>query len=122
MESTDIVRIIIEVALPVVVGVAGFIAGRRKRDNDFLSELQSSIDMLSAKNREQIDEIIKLREQVVKVREENLELSKSQEKLIRENTELRAEVNRLREENQKQCELIMNLQEQLSCIKTITRK
>lgn len=121
MESADIVRLIIDVALPVATAVAGYFTGRRKRDNDFLCELQGSIDMLSAKNREQMDEVIKLRSQIVTLREENLELTKSQERLIRENEQLRDEVANLREENARQSKLIEDLQHQLSGVRTITK-
>lgn len=112
---------ILEVAMPIITGVCGFFAGRRKKDNDFLGELQKSIDLLSAKNTEQIDEIIKLRSQVVTLREENLELTKSQERLLKENADLRAEVAHLRDENAKQSERIEQLQKQLEGVRTITK-
>lgn len=114
-------RWILEIAMPIVTGVCGFFAGRRKKDNDFLGELQKSIDLLSAKNTEQIDEIIKLRSQIVTLREENLELSKRQESLIRENESLKEEINKLRDENAKQSERIEQLQKQLEGVKTITK-
>lgn len=112
---------ILEIAMPIVTGVYGFFAGRRKKDNDFLGELQKSIDLLSAKNTEQIDEIIKLRSQIVTLREENLELSKRQESLIHENESLKEEINKLRDENAKQSERIEQLQKQLEGVKTITK-
>lgn len=109
------------IVAPLVTALLGYYTGRKKRDNDFLSELQGSIDMLSGKNRELMDEVIKLRDQVVTLREENLELTKSQERLIRENADLRSEVAHLREENARQSELIEQLQQQLSGVKTITK-
>lgn len=46
-----------------ITGVVGWFASSRKRRNDALSEMQESIDMLSAKNAELIEEIIRLREE-----------------------------------------------------------
>ena len=112
---------LIDAAIGVASSIAGFFIGRQKRKNDFLSELQSSIDMLSKKNTEQMEEILKLREQVVILREENLELRKSQERLLEENTQLKAEVLQLRMENKEQSERIEQLQEQLRGVKTITK-
>ena len=112
---------LIDPAIGLASSIAGFFIGRQKKKNDFLSELQSSIDMLSKKNAEQMDEILKLREQVVILREENLELRKSQERLIVENTQLKAEVVQLRKENKEQSERIEQLQEQLRGVKTITK-
>lgn len=112
---------LIDAAIGLASSIAGFFIGRQKKKNDFLSELQSSIDMLSKKNAEQMDEILKLREQVVILREENLELRKSQERLIVENTQLKAEVSQLRKENKEQSERIEQLQEQLRGVKTITK-
>ena len=61
-----------------IAGVIGWLAGRRKQKNDFLSELQSSIDLLSEKNRQLMEEVVLLREEnagvcseVIKLREEN---------------------------------------------------
>ena len=39
-----------DVLLPTVTGTIGWLAGRRKQKNDFLAEMQSSIDLLSEKN------------------------------------------------------------------------
>ena len=85
---------IINVVTTAVAGIAGWLIGRRKQKNDFLSELQSSIDLLSKKNKELIEEVISLRGEVVHLRSEN---------------------EALREE-------IKELNEKWSNIKTITKK
>jgi cell shape-determining protein MreC len=54
-----------------LTGVAGWLGGSRKRKNDFLNNLQASIDLLAEKNRLQMEEIIRLRDEIVKLREEN---------------------------------------------------
>lgn len=121
MDGTNVISLVELIVVPIVTAVIGYFTGHKKRKNDFLSDLQSSIDMLSAKNRELVDEVIKLRSQVVTLREENLELTKSQDRLLKENADLRAEVAHLREENARQSELIEQLQQQLSGVKTITK-
>ena len=100
-------NMVTDALLPVVTGVAGFLGGRRKRRNDFLADLQRSIDALSAKNTEQMGTIISLNDTVVKLR--------------RENAEMRGEVEAMRLENAKLSGEIAQLREQLDGVKTITR-
>lgn len=59
---------------PVFTGVVGWLGGQRKKRNDFLGDLQESIDMLVEKNKELYGEVIQLRT---------------------ENTELRVEIDNL---------------------------
>lgn len=66
---------------PVLTGVFGWLTGRRKQKNDFLAELQASIDLLAEKNKTQMEEIIKLREEVLRLREENAHLREEIEEL-----------------------------------------
>jgi len=68
-------------AVSIVTFVVGLFAGKRKRNNDFLSELQTSIDMLSAKNKNLIHDVINLRDEVVQLRAENAILRKEIEEL-----------------------------------------
>jgi len=77
MESFDIINII----TPVLTLIGGWLFGRRKQKNDFLTELQSSIDLLAEKNKYQMEEIIKLREEIVSLRKENAQLRKEIEEL-----------------------------------------
>ena len=100
-------RWIIEICVGLLTSGAGWLAGRRARNNAFLSDLQKSIDTLAAKNAEQMNEILKLREEVIILRSENLSQSK--------------EISLLREENEKLRQQVSDLQQQLSNIKTITK-
>lgn len=91
-----------------LTAVAGWLVGKRKQNNDFLQNLQSSINLLAEEN-------AKLLKELVAIRLQNAELIANQEgmkrkidALQRENEELRREVERL---NQK-----------LEGVKTITRK
>lgn len=63
--------------------------GRRKRDNDMLSQLQASINLLSNENR-------KILEENVQLRRENADLKANQEEMIQKLTRLTKEVERLR--------------------------
>ncbi len=63
--------------------------GKRKRDNDYLSELQGSIDLLSEKYTASLDELILLRK-------ENCDLKVTQQKMLKEIQELKAENEELK--------------------------
>lgn len=75
---------------PVLTGVVGWLGGQRKKRNDFLSDLQESIDMLVEKNKELYGEVIQLRT-------ENKELYGEVSQLRLENKELRADLDTLTE-------------------------
>ena len=70
---------IINVITTVIAGVVGWFVGRRKQKNDFLSELQSSIDLLASKNKELMQEVVALRQENAKMRLEIEELSRKLE-------------------------------------------
>ncbi len=53
--------IIGDYAIPAITGIFTYFLGRKKRKNDFLAEMQRSIDLLSAKNAELIEDVVKLR-------------------------------------------------------------
>jgi len=74
--------------IPIITGIAGWIANSRKRRNDFLKELQSNIDLLAQKNTEILTELVSLRTEnaslkveVIALRSENAELKKEIEQL-----------------------------------------
>lgn len=94
--------------------VLTWLFNRPKQKNDFLAELQASINLLSTEYRKQIElntelnkTVLIVKSELEKVRSENKKLLDGQEELKRENTALREEVS--------------NLREQLNGIKTITR-
>lgn len=107
MNDNGIMQTAIDVLLPALSGLAGWLFGRRKRRNDFLSDLQKSIDLLSAKNKQLVDELISLQDTVVSLRKDN--------------AELKSEVQALREENADLSEEVGKLREQLANVKTITK-
>lgn len=69
--------------------------GRRKRDNDMLSQLQASINLLSEENRKILSENVQLRR-------ENADLKSNQEEMILKLARLTKEVERLRKVISKQ--------------------
>lgn len=86
--------------LPIITGVAGWFSGSRKRNNDFLADLQGSVDMLSKKNNEILTELIGIRS---------------------ENAKLKIEVATLRAENAELKSEIELLSSKLEGVKTITK-
>jgi predicted nucleic acid-binding Zn-ribbon protein len=74
---------IINIVAPLITLVGGWIFGRRKQKNDFLTDLQASIDLLAEKNKSLMEEVIKLREENAGLREELTLLRKQLEKEVR---------------------------------------
>ena len=72
---------IISVCLTPIVGVVSWFAGSKKRHNDFLKDLQESIDLLSEKNKELLKEVVELRSEVAKLKTENAALCLEVEEL-----------------------------------------
>ena len=84
-----------------ISSVISWIVGRRKSKNDFLHEMQASIDLLVEKNKILVEEITALR---------------------LENSALRYDVQRLATENKKMSKEIEELNARLENVKTITKK
>ena len=99
---------ILDILTPLVTGLAGWLAGARKRRNDFLREMQQSIDLLSTENKGLLAEMIELRK-------ENAFLQANQDKM-------QIEISKLREENGALRIEVEELNNRLANVKTITRK
>jgi len=84
--------------IPLLTAVIGWIVGSRKRKNDFLKDLQASINLLSAENKRLLEEITNANAEIVAVRKENEELKASVDRLCTENSQLKDEVRQLREQ------------------------
>jgi uncharacterized coiled-coil DUF342 family protein len=67
---------IVNVLSPIFGGIVGWFVGRRKKNNDFLTELQASIDLLASKNKELIEDVVALREENAKLRAQIEELNR----------------------------------------------
>jgi len=84
--------------IPLFTAAIGWIVGSRKRRNDFLKDLQASIDLLSSENRKLLADITSVNSEIVAVRKENEELKASVDRLCTENSQLKDEVRQLREQ------------------------
>lgn len=94
--ETPAYNIITTVIVPMVTAATGWLAGRRKQKNDFLADLQQSINILTAENRRLLEDITSVNREVVALRRENEELKTSVDRLCRENSQLREEIRGLR--------------------------
>ena len=98
MDKSEILQFIGTYIIPLVSAAAGWLAGSRKRRNDFLKDLQASIDLLSSENRRLLADITAVNAEIVAVRKENEELKASVDRLCSENSQLQEEVRLLREQ------------------------
>ena len=96
--ETQITTIITDCLVPIVTAAAGWLAGKRKRRNDFLKNMQDSIDILSMENKRLIEDLTNVNREVVALRKENGELKYSVDQLCRENVQLKTEVQDLRKQ------------------------
>lgn len=78
-----------------VSAIVGWIAGKRRRNNDTLQELQKTVDMLVKKNSALYAEITDQNKMICKLNEQNDELNKQLEEVRRENGELKAGQDRM---------------------------
>ena len=98
MDKSEILLFIGTYIIPLVSAAVGWLAGSRKRRNDFLKDLQASIDLLSSENRRLFADITAVNAEIVAVRKENEELKASEDRLCSENALLQEEVRQLREQ------------------------
>ncbi len=96
MEKSEILTFIGSYIIPIITAAVGWIMGSRKRNNDFLSDLQSSIDLLSNENKKLLGDITAVNTEIVKVRKENEELKVAVERLCTENSLLKDEIQGLK--------------------------
>ena len=96
--DAQITTIIAECLVPMITAAAGWLAGKRKRRNDFLKNMQESIDILSLENKRLIEDLTTVNREVVALRKENGELKTSVDQLCKENAQLKTEVQDLRKQ------------------------
>jgi peptidoglycan hydrolase CwlO-like protein len=94
-------------ALNPITAFASWLVGRKKSNNDFLHDMQKSIDMLVKKNNEQLAELVELRNTNARLLENQEKMQIKIDKLTRENEGFRKEIE--------------ELNEKLKNVKTITR-
>ena len=96
--ETSTISLITDCLVPIVTAAAGWLAGKRKRRNDFLKNMQDSIDLLSVENKRLLKDLTAVNNEVVALRKENGELKYSVDQLCRENVQLKTEVQDLRKQ------------------------
>ena len=101
MDWTTILNII----FPPVCAAIGWLAGSQKRKNDFLRDLQNSVNMLT-------DENARLLKELIAMRNENATLIANQD-------QMKIEIGVLRRENEGMKDKINELNERLAGVKTI---
>ena len=94
--ETPTISLITDCLVPLITAAAGWLAGKRKRRNDFLKNMQDSIDILSMENKRLIEDLTTVNREVVALRKENGELKYSVDQLCKENVQLKEEVRNLR--------------------------
>ena len=94
--ETQTINLITDCLVPIITAAAGWLAGKRKRRNDFLKNMQESIDILSMENKRLIEDLTTVNREVVALRKENGELKYSVDQLCKENVQLKEEVRNLR--------------------------
>ena len=94
--DTQTINLITDCLVPLITAAAGWLAGKRKRRNDFLKNMQDSIDILSMENKRLIEDLTNVNREVVALRRENGELKYSVDQLCKENVQLKDEVRNLK--------------------------
>ena len=94
--ETQTLSTLISYAAPAITAAAGWLAGKRKRRNDFLKNMQDSIDILSMENKRLLEDLTNVNREVVALRRENGELKYSVDQLCKENVQLKDEVRNLK--------------------------
>ncbi len=85
---------IISISIAPLTAAVGWLAGKRKRNNEFLHEMQESINMLAAKNNDLMEELIKVKTQNAQLIVEVEHMRAENRKLNRIVADLSAKLNR----------------------------
>jgi len=86
---------LLTVILSIITALGGWLFGKRKRKNDFISQLQGSIDLLSTKYTETLAELILVKEQNTKLLIGQNEMAIEIQSLRKENAALKLEIEEL---------------------------
>lgn len=91
---------LLNVLIAPATGVIGWIIGKRKRNNDFLHEMQKSINTLVIENTRLLDEIVTVKRQNAEVLIQNEILERKMGAMEIQNEKLQKSVNQLTLENE----------------------
>ncbi len=117
MDILDIISLLIAPT----TGLLGWIVGKRKRNNDFLHEMQKSINTLVTENARLLDEIIVVKRQNTEALIQNEVLEKKLVCMELQNEKLQSSVNHLTVENEQLRRELAELNSKLDNVESITR-
>lgn len=95
MNWNQILDIGTPMASAAIASAATFFIGKRKRNNDFLGEMQENIDMLVEKYSETLKELVAIKAQNAKLLDAQHELQSEVKKLRQQNGTLKTKVDKL---------------------------
>lgn len=75
----DFGTVIEMIVAPALTAAVGWVAGNRKRKNDFLKDMQESINLLADENKKLMSEVVELRRENAALRTEVGELKRQLE-------------------------------------------
>jgi uncharacterized coiled-coil DUF342 family protein len=95
----ETISVILNFVVPALTGAVGWFAGGRKRKNDFLNDLQASVNMLASKNEELMEELVKLRSENAEQKNQLKKMQISLDEISEKNSKQMHELITLRGEN-----------------------
>lgn len=87
---------ILVLVLPLLTGATSWVVARRKRDNDFIAELQGSIALLSESYNKALEELVEVKKQNALLLYNQEELKIQIETLSKENESMRNLITQLK--------------------------
>lgn len=91
--NVEYLNIIITLLTTIIAFYGGTFIGKRKLKNDFLNDLQNSIDLLASKNKELLSEVVLLRDANLQLMSNQAALKISINQLKKTNLELTEKLN-----------------------------
>jgi hypothetical protein len=98
---------LIGILIAPLTGIVGWLAGRRKRNNDFLNTMQESINKLVTENTKLLDDVLTVKKQNIELLIQNEVMGKKLAVLEEQNAQFKDEIT--------------ELNSKLQNVKTITR-
>ncbi|MEG1499388.1 MAG: hypothetical protein RRX93_07810 [Bacteroidales bacterium] len=102
-------------------GIVGWFAGSHKRRNDFISDLQDSIDLLTQKYTDTLNRLTLAQEENQKFQTGQAEMLGELREVRKENAALKASLEEIKRENTLLKKTVDDLHFQINGIKTITK-
>lgn len=105
----ELLSVIIPAAMTAIGGIMGWLVGKRKQDNDFLSDQEASINLLIENNKSIVKKYTESQERILELLGENTKLKETIKRL-------EAELNALRRRNEANTRKLKEMQEKLDTL------